>query len=60
VVRFVKEDMNSFGKSSGQELLVIKKRKTRDDTIYIIKGVMFVYLFVPYGRPNGWADRDQT
>ena len=32
--------------------------------IYIIKGVMFVCLsvciYVPYGRPNGWADRDQT
>ena len=32
--------------------------------IYIIKGVMFVCLsvclFVPYGRPNGRADRDQT
>ena len=30
----------------------------------IIKGVMFVCLFVciyvPHGRPNGWADRDQT
>ena len=20
----------------------------------------YVCLFVPYGRPNGWADRDQT
>jgi len=29
-------------------------------TIYIIKGVMFVCFYVPYGRPNGWADRDQT
>ena len=32
--------------------------------IYIVKGVMFVCLsvciYVPYGRPNGWADRDQT
>ena len=32
--------------------------------IYIIKGVMFVCLsvciYVPYGRPNGWADWDQT
>ena len=32
--------------------------------IYIIKGDMFVCLFVciyvPYGLPNGWADRDQT
>jgi len=36
--------------------------------IYIIKGDMFVCLFVclsvmiyvPYGRPNGWADQDQT
>jgi len=28
--------------------------------IYIIKGDMFVCLFVSYGRPNGWADRDQT
>ena len=33
-------------------------------TRYIIKGDMFVCLFVciyvPYGRPNGWADRDHT
>ena len=32
--------------------------------IYIIKGDMFVCLsvciYVPYGLPNGWADRDQT
>jgi len=31
---------------------------------YIIKGDMFVCLcvciYVPYGRPNGWANRDQT
>jgi len=33
-------------------------------SVYIIKGVMFVCLsvciYVPYDRPNGWADRDQT
>ena len=33
-------------------------------SIYIIKDDMFVCLFVciyvPYGRPNGWADRHQT
>jgi len=32
--------------------------------IYIIKADMFVCLsvcfYVPYSRPNGWADRDQT
>ena len=32
--------------------------------MYIIKGDMFVCLsvmiYVPYGRPNGWADRDET
>jgi len=27
--------------------------------IYIIKGVMSVYLSVAEGRPNGWADQDQ-
>jgi len=34
--------------------------------IYYIKGDMFVYLFICLfvciadGRPNGWADQDQT
>ena len=31
--------------------------------IYIIKGDMFICLYVLYagdGRPNGWADQDQT
>jgi len=26
----------------------------------IIKRVMSVYLYVANGRPNGWADQDQT
>jgi len=37
---------------------------TADRIIYIIKGDMCVCLsvclFVPYGRPNGWANRDET
>jgi len=28
--------------------------------IYIIKRVMSVCLYVANGRPNGWADQDQT
>jgi len=46
--------------------LLVRSAVTVGPSIYIIKGDMFVCLFVchdlcsVYGRPNGWADRDQT